>query len=170
MSNKTHVERIEELSASQVSRTVELLMPRLADTYQNQLPEKTIQLVEAPDLTQASRVIAETFEAQEYPPKAEIIQAVVEREESRVELARKMLIILAGLPETRQVVDTVIASVEEEMFVMETLAVGIAASLILLSSGVVIATIRMKPEGLPESLKNICDAIKGIAQRFKIGE
>lgn len=169
MSDNTLIERIEKLPASQVSRSVELLMPRLADAYQKHIPEMAIQLVEAPDLTQASRMLAETFEAQEYPVKEGVIQRAVEREENRVELARKMLIILAGLPETRQLVDMVITSVDEEMFVAETLAVGVAASMILLSSSVVIAICRMKPEVLPEAVKNICDAIKGMAPEFKIG-
>lgn len=166
--NKELIERINNLSKNQVSRATELLLPRLSKRYENSISKETAQLVEAPDLNKASYLLVESLKEQKCSMDEATIRAAVENEESRIEVARKMLIILGSTPETSKLVDSVVTSAEEQMFAAEILAIGASATMILLGSSVVIAICKMKQKDLPAAVKDICGAIS--AGFTKIGD
>jgi hypothetical protein len=165
---KELIEQINNLSNSQVSKAIELLIPRLAKRYENSISKETTQLVEAPDLNKASYLLAESLKEHKCSMEEATIREAVENEESRIEVSKRMLIILASTPETTELVNSVVTSAKEQMFADQILAIGVSATMILLGSSVVISICRMKPKDLPSAVKDICGAIT--AGFTKIGE
>lgn len=155
------VDRINELNPAQVERTIKLLLPRLTSYENEPIPENIKQYIVSRELTQISKSMSNVLKAQGYPTEENIIQMAIGNTETRTNLSKATLIELAKLPETYEVVNRCVTSAEEEMIApIAVIAVGVAGSMVLLSTSILVLALKTRSEDAEKSIEHIADALK----------
>jgi hypothetical protein len=161
MSDMTISEKIDELSDAQVARVVQIVLPLLRQRYETQIPEETAKLIESQDTKRISDTVAADLSALGYSIKAEDILDNLKDDRARVAISRTMLKELSVLPEYSEEVDTAVESATGEMVIpaVAILAIGVAASLVILSTTVLVGIFRANKEDIPKIVEPTCDTL-----------
>ena len=159
MCDDTLVDKINGLNPAQVERVILLLLPRIKSFENEPIPSDIVQDIKSRDLARTSKLMAETLTAQGYPIEADAIQLAINNENSRNDLAKSMLIELAKLPETCEVINRQIKSAEEEMPApILVVAAGVACSMGLLSASVLVLALKTRSEDAEKAKKALEEA------------
>ena len=170
MCDENLINRINNLNPGQIGRAIELLLPRLQRDFNEQISNDTAQAVMSLDMVQISMAMSGILKAQGYNIEAEDIRISVENKSTRTDLAKAMLIELAKLPKTCIVIDSVVRSAEKEMIApFVILAVGLAGSMGLRSTSVLILALKNESKDAEKAIKHIADALKSAFDASKLG-